>query len=285
MGIDFHGLNFLRYAAEKAPFGETVTIGRQELHVNPIALEQLMPGEAAQQPSAYCDSLLMRRFGASKVDSIDNCDYEAATHVLDMGQPLDPALHERFDTLIDAGTLEHIFNINQALDNCSRLVRPGGRIIHILPANNYCGHGFWQFSPELFYSLYAEKNGYRDTKVFLSDYVDRWSWYEVLPPQDGKRVNVSSATELYAMVVTQRAGGDFRQDDVQQSDYLHEWDVRREEPTPAPAPAGVKGAVMRSPLYDRLFPLVHRGMRLFSSEKMSPRNPGLRRFDVRSLRA
>jgi hypothetical protein len=80
--------------------------------------------------------------------------HEKATHVVDMNKPL--AIEERYDTVIDAGTIEHIYNAPQALANVSAMCAHQGQILHIGPANIFCGHGFWQFSPELFFSLYSE---------------------------------------------------------------------------------------------------------------------------------
>ena len=284
MGIDFHAFNFLRYVASLGPFGDTITIGRQELAMNPVALASVVKPSAGYVPSVYCDNMLVDQFGASRVESIDNCDYEDATHVLDLCQPIPPELQGRYDMVIDAGTTEHIFNAPQALKSISQLARPGGRIVHILPANNYCGHGFWQFSPELFFSLYSEKNGYRDTQVFLASLADKWRWFKVKPPRDGKRVNVLSLNELHVMVHTVRAGESFSHENVQQSDYVYEWATRTAEPEPIPAPSGLKARIMNSKLvYDTLFPLYHRWYRLRSPERMSERNPGLTPFDVRSL--
>ena len=162
------------------------------------------------------------------MESLDNSSYENADHIHDMNSPIPEELCGKFDTIIDGGCLEHIFNVAQAFDNCSRLCRPGGQIIHILPANNFCGHGFWQFSPELFFSLYSEENGYRDTEVYLADLADRDAWYRVHAPTDGERVNVLSSRELYVMVRTVLAGEQFSHRQVQQSDYVYTWESEQE---------------------------------------------------------
>ena len=36
----------------------------------------------------------------------------------------------------------------------------GGSIFVNTPANNMMGHGFYQFSPELMYRIFAEANGF-----------------------------------------------------------------------------------------------------------------------------
>lgn len=128
-----------------------------------------------------------------------------------------------YNMVFDGGCLEHIYNVPQALHNVSAMCAPGGQILHVLPGNNFCGHGFWQFSPELFFSLYSEKNGYGETQVFIADLLDTEFWYEVKKPQDGVRANVSSATSLYILVRTKRVSDQFAHSKVQQSDYVHLW--------------------------------------------------------------
>ena len=56
--------------------------------------------------------------------------------------------------IIDGGTMEHIFHIPNVLNNIYRMLRVGGRIIHISPSSNYVDHGFYSFSPTLFYDFY-----------------------------------------------------------------------------------------------------------------------------------
>ena len=63
----------------------------------------------------------------------------------------------QFDVVYDGGTLEHVFNFPVALRNAMELLRPGGRLFTIHTcANNLCGHGFYQFSRELFYRTLSQ---------------------------------------------------------------------------------------------------------------------------------
>jgi hypothetical protein len=159
MGIDVHGLNLLCYSKNAADFGNTVTIGRQCLNISEADLRAAIQVNSDYCADRYVERLLLQHFGAHHVDSIDNSDYERATTIHDMNVPIPSNLEELYDTVIDGGCLEHIYNISQALRNCSLLCKPGGQILHVLPANNFCGHGFWQIFPELFFSLYSVKNG------------------------------------------------------------------------------------------------------------------------------
>ena len=95
-------------------------------------------------------------FKAKSVSSLDNSSYENADEIIDLNLPINKGYKE-FDSVIDFGTSEHIFNVSQCLKNISSLCKINGQIIHCLPSNNSCGHGFWQFSPELFFQLYQRK--------------------------------------------------------------------------------------------------------------------------------
>ena len=224
MGVGVQELIFLQYVHQYGDFKKTVTIGRMGLFANSYQLRKLISASKELGNDFFADQLLKDYFGATVVDSIDKSDYEGATIIHDMNLPIRDELREKYDTVFESGTLEHIYNMPQALENTSSLCRPGGQIIHILPANNACGHGFWQVSPELFYSLYSDKNGYRDTEVYLARMnPNKHDFYRVLRPENGKRIQIYSKDEIYAFVRTIRKEGKFSHSDVQQSDYVHLW--------------------------------------------------------------
>ncbi len=218
MGIDVHSLNFLRYVARLQKFGAVATIGRQGLHITDGKLGEFFPLKHSYGP--FCEQLLVDFFGATKVDSFDFSDYENATYIVDMNFPIDEFC--QYDTIIDLGTLEHIYNVPQALKNLSQICCYGGQIIHVLPANNQCGHGFWQFSPELFYSLYSKANGYAETKVFIASLDNETYWYEVKTPSNGERANITSIAPLYVLCRAKKVSN-FSHTSVQQSDWVHIW--------------------------------------------------------------
>ena len=219
MGIDVHTLNFIRYAEKQQPLGSVATIGRQGLHISEAKLRSIFP--SARNYGPYCEEMLIDLLGATKVESFDNSDYEQATHIADMNLPIECA--ETYDTVLDAGTLEHVYNAPQALKNVSTMCAEGGQILHILPANNQCGHGFWQFTPELFHSLYSQANGYSETTVFLASFDNEARWYEVEAPSNGQRIIIQSVGPLYVLCRTKR-GSRVSHDCVQQSDYVYAWD-------------------------------------------------------------
>jgi hypothetical protein len=254
MGIGLHEFNFLRYSKQQRDFDQTVTIGRQELHVAESSVRDAFALSSEYKNDKYCDRLLRDQFGADQVDSIDFSEYEDASIVHDMNLPLPEHVERRYDTVIDGGCLEHIFNVPQALLNCSKFCKPGAQILHMLPASNCCGHGFWQFSPELFFSLYSDRNGYSDTEVFLADLSKTSKWFRVKPPAPGERINVHSISEAYVLVRTVLKESNFNHSGVQQSDYAFEWEnggstsERAGEPSP-------RGRITR---FLKRFPFLHK---------------------------
>ena len=218
MGIAIHTLNTLRYCANKKKFGKTATLGRQRILLDRMQIKKILNIE--EDFGVFCEELLKQVFLATKVDSYDFSEYENATHIYDFNQSL--TFEDQYDTVIDLGCSEHIFNIANVLANISKLCKIGGQIIHALPANNFCGHGFWQFSPELFYSLYNSKNGYDKTEMFLADLSDESYWYKIKPFVPGERVNILSNSSVYIIIRTVKIS-DFSHNDIQQSDYQFEW--------------------------------------------------------------
>lgn len=287
MGIDVHSLNFLRYVSKNRKLGRVATIGRQSLLLSSgkIARYLGIPPKNTDF-GMYCEKLLKEHFGATSVDSYDYSDYEAATHIVDMGKPFVP--EKQYDTILDCGTCEHIFDVAQALNNVSSLCVPGGQIVQVLPANNFCGHGFWQFSPELFFSLYSEKSGYHETEVFLADLNDSTNWFAVEPPKNGRRAEVISDGPLYVMCRTTKRVDAFPQE-VQQSDYAHAWDHSASiRPHETGLVRGLKTRIKARPSLHRAALLaLLLGRRLLgpltNPVSLSSRNRHLRKFKVSQL--
>ena len=221
MGVEYNAVQFLRYAAKKAQFGRVATIGRQSMDINEEQLRRVVALPAEYKHERYCERFLTEYFNAESVESFDYSDFEGADHIEDLNKPLGKQ-YSRYDTVLDFGCLEHIYNVPQAFKNLSELCSEGGQIIHILPANNMCAHGFWQFSPELFFSLYSKANGYAETQVFLADLSREELWYQLTPPENGQRIILNSCARLSLLCRTVK-GPAFSHDNVQQSDYVFWW--------------------------------------------------------------
>jgi hypothetical protein len=77
----------------------------------------------------------------------------------DMNYPVPEAEIERFGTLIDIGSLEHVFDTKQCLANCLGMIRTGGYYLLHTAVNGYYGHGIHVFAPEALIAC-LELNGF-----------------------------------------------------------------------------------------------------------------------------
>lgn len=134
--------------------------------------------------------------------SVDASGYEGADFVIDLGVS-QTGLPE-FDLVIDFGSLEHIFDVGAALRNVIALCRPGGRIAHVLPANNLAGHGFWQFSADLFFELYSTENGFDETEVYYASAIDETVWYRTRRSRPGERFEFVSLEPISVVCITRK---------------------------------------------------------------------------------
>lgn len=112
-------------------------------------------------PESYCHkdlNALLQQRGLKDVHTLDLFD-ERATLRHDMNQQVAASEHGRYGTLIDIGSLEHVFDTRQCLENCLRLVRLGGHYLLHTPVNGYFAHGLHVFNPQgLIHAL--EGNGF-----------------------------------------------------------------------------------------------------------------------------
>lgn len=116
------------------------------------------------------DLMLKKIFKCDKVDSLDVSDYEGCDIVHDLNYELNVDYHGKYDVLIDGGCLEHIYNVPVALNNYRDLLSDNGNLFISTMANNHMGHGFYQFSPELFFRYFCEKNGFLLKSVILVEH-------------------------------------------------------------------------------------------------------------------
>jgi SAM-dependent methyltransferase len=130
---------------------------------------------------------LVRMLGFSKEQlfTLDVDDYEHADIIHDLNQPI-PDHFGQFDLILNQGTLEHVFDIRQALWNLSDLTRVGGQIVHMVPAA-FLNHGFYNFNALLFADFYRQ-SGWIEEDLFYSVWPkvtigDREIYARVLPDQ------------------------------------------------------------------------------------------------------
>lgn len=249
MGVDINGSRCLLYARKlNVDFTRTAMIGRQTLHVQRRALQESFREfgqvlddarveEIYTRSDGFADELLVH-LGATEVHSFDVSSYEGPTHLHDMNTPVPPALKGRYSMVLDGGTLEHVFNFPVAIRNCMEMVRVGGHYVGIVPANNWMGHGFYQFSPELYCGIFTPENGFDLVSLVAFEDAPRAEWYSVRRPSEVRdRVTVVNCMPLSLLVVAKR----IREADIfattpYQSDYVSQWQRHDAEGSGANAP-------------------------------------------------
>ena len=236
MGLDVNGTRFLLYARHLgADFSRTLRIGRQnlvlsasELKANATKFGMHLDGETARRiigkGNGYADEFL-RWIGAETVHSLDNSTYEGATHVCDLNTPIAEGMKGQYSVVLDGGSLEHVFNFPQAIKNCLEMVRVGGHFLAISPTNNFMGHGFYQFSPELFFSVLSPDNGYELVGMMALEDRPRSQWYTVMAPTAVKsRVTLINKRPTHLLVIAKRVRAISPFESMpQQSDYVSVW--------------------------------------------------------------
>lgn len=222
-----------------ARFDRTATVGRQSLALSNADLVRLARRLNLSQPDwkafavdRYCEDLFRYFLGARKVTSFDASDYQGASVVHDMNYPIPPEYAKEFDALVDGGTIEHIFDIKEVMCNYMSLVRVGGNIFICTTANNLCGHGFYQFSPEFFYRVFSETNGFRveqvcmiETPFHLVEKSARQRIFEAADPMSvGKRMVIVTDKPVSIYVHAHRiADRPLFAEPPYQSDYRTQW--------------------------------------------------------------
>lgn len=167
----------LFFEGNRAPFsGRALQLGRQAVFFNREELVQaaelcdfvlqpadqlpLIPFQFGPEKQALSDIEFFKRLGFDTVDSLDFNDLEENNIIFDLNsEETPPELTESYDLILDGGTLEHIFHVPNCLKNIHRMLKTGGRVIHVSPASNFFEHGFYSFSPCFFIDYYT-KNGY-----------------------------------------------------------------------------------------------------------------------------
>ena len=240
MGIDVNSAGLLATAkARGVVFGRVLMLGRQELNVSATTLTHLLRpfGGELPQPAEWTGFAepLFRALGASEVHALDASGYEQATIKHDLNLPIPEIWRNAFDVVYDGGTLEHVFNFPVALRNAMEMVHVGGRLFLHQAINNWCGHGFYQFSPELFFRALSVENGYKIERVVVHSVSPFARWYEVSDPATLQaRVELLSWLPIMIFVQAQRiAETPIFSRMPQQSDYTIAWTTSHSQPPAA----------------------------------------------------
>lgn len=238
MGVCWHHVKAL-ISARKAgiEFGRTLTVGRLNLFISPFELKEILKKDMPELLAKYDEFMLphpiyaeplLKLLGATEVVSLDASNYEGASIIHDMNLPIPDELKGKFDFVDDGGTLEHVFAFPTAIKNCMELLKVGGHLMINTPANNNFGHGFYQFSPELFFRVLSPENGFKVERMVAFEHFDGSQWFEVADPDLVRSrvelLNHRRRVQLSVRAVKTQETQIFAKT-PQQSDYAVAWDT------------------------------------------------------------
>lgn len=170
MGLSRAAISYLMNEGKRREFaGSVLTLGVQNVFMTAAQFEKLardtgfklkpVPSNLSKSPlieGQITSEYALTRLGFQKVVATDVNGFEGADFLFDLNDDDVPDEHRaKFDLVIDSGTLEHIFNIPNALKNIVNFASDGGRILHLAPSSNHIDHGFYMFSPTLFWDFYS----------------------------------------------------------------------------------------------------------------------------------
>jgi hypothetical protein len=102
--------------------------------------------------------------GTEVFRAVDVAASRGMEQIADLNYPQDLG---KWDLVIDPGTIEHCFNIGQAILNAAEAVAVDGLILHI-PPMTMLNHGFYNLNPTLFHDFYGQ-NGWEILHLLISD--------------------------------------------------------------------------------------------------------------------
>jgi hypothetical protein len=202
MGINSSAFKLILEEYKKRPFsGKVLLLGNQyyfqnlketkadldNYKINYDSSLLNLSDEPKQKEGQFVDfSSILNSLKIEEVDIMDFSDYEGANIIQDLNILIkNQDIVDKYDLIIDGGTLEHIFHIPNAFENFFKLLKIGGRIVHFAPSSNHVDHGFYMFSPTLFHDYYTANN-YKINEIYLYSYrADNlygfWTLYEYFP--------------------------------------------------------------------------------------------------------
>jgi SAM-dependent methyltransferase len=159
MGVDFPQTRFLDHCARKGAMKGpmlalgSLTIQETEETILKYAKDWNYSQLAAEKSGA---AFFRERYG---VQDYASCDVNGqADEYIDLGQPLPHKYKNRYMTVFNGGTLEHVFDLRQAMENIHDALAVGGVIIHTTPTT-WINHGFVNHNP-IMHHLTAQANNY-----------------------------------------------------------------------------------------------------------------------------
>jgi hypothetical protein len=203
--------------------GKIMCLGNQDVYLNEIQLKKILKenkidlnnivvektrslefAKYSESKNFISSVSLFNALGIDKKDyfDIDKFSFDKPKITHDLQKPIKKKYHNKFDFVLDSGTLEHIFDIKSVLFNLVKITKIKGRILHIIPCHNYVNHGFYTFSPTFIYDFY-KINGFKIDQMYVAElcsFKQRFYEYNHTQSIDGYYLNRNKRYLIYALV-------------------------------------------------------------------------------------
>jgi len=169
------------------PYGKLLTLSRYALMFNEGYFERICQAGGwniintsnYETGEGFNTEVVFSALGFEQLDSMDYSEYEGANIIHDLNNTNIPKeLNGKYDFILDCGTIEHVFHFGNVMENIFKMLKVGGTFIFNQPTFYGLNHGYYNFSPCLYYEYfkannyelntfipYAEKNGF----VYIAD--------------------------------------------------------------------------------------------------------------------
>jgi hypothetical protein len=163
-------LHALKAIAPHLKGAEVLSLGYPDLITTPKEIERVFGVKPTKVTNAnewhgveerLPETVQFFELMGAKLTVVDFTKDRGMERVANLNEPHDLG---KYDLVIDPGTLEHCFNIGQAMLNAANAVKLDGRILHISPMN-MVNHGFYNLCPTMFSDFYTQNGWTADMTV------------------------------------------------------------------------------------------------------------------------
>ena len=231
MGIDITALELILLSQQYVKLKNTdiLTLGRQQIHIecNDInnSLNKYNFGHLVDKFNYYnySENLFMQLLNGNCVDSIDNSNYEEASIIYNLNLPYNSS--KKYQYIYDGGTIEHIFNIPQVIENVINMLDIDGLFVSVTCNNNFSGHGMYQFSPEFFLSSLNKKYGMEIEAIYIGKVHTKFEeWIDVNDYKGGRNCSKFDTNDPVYILTIARKISDNRENLILNSPHQYSYE-------------------------------------------------------------
>jgi hypothetical protein len=231
MGIDITALELIllsqRYVKHKNI--NILTLGRQQIHITPNEINNSLNKYNFNELTnkfnyyEYSENFFRQLLNGICVDSIDNSNYENANIIHNMNLPYISS--KKYQYIYDGGTIEHIFNIPQVIENVINMLDIDGLFVSVTCNNNLSGHGMYQFSPEFFLSSLNKKYGMKIEAIYIGKvHTGFEEWIDVNDYKSGRNCSkFDSNVPVYILTIARKIS-DIRENLILNSPHQYSYE-------------------------------------------------------------